>query len=87
MVLTAPKTLWEQAYDAVRRGRELARKRGHSRQHRRALLLLEQVKAQAQRQNLSLIWADEGFAGIDFEKQVQEQFGWKLEITFKEVEQ
>lgn len=52
-----------------------------------ALLLFERVKAQAWSQNLSLIWADEGFAGVDFEKKVRQDLGWTLEITVKEPAQ
>ena len=51
-----------------------------------ALLLFEKAKACAWSENLQLIWADGGFAGAEFEAQVQEQFGWKLDIGHKEVE-
>ena len=49
-----------------------------------ALLLFEKVKAAWWSSKLSLIWADEGFGGMEFETQVQQQFGWTLEIGIKE---
>jgi len=49
-----------------------------------ALLLFEKVKAASGSQNITLIWADEGFAGVDFEAQVQKEFGWQLDIGIKE---
>ena len=49
-----------------------------------ALLLFEKVKAASWSQDITLIWADEGFAGAEFEAQVQEEFGWKLDIGIKE---
>lgn len=49
-----------------------------------AWLLFEKVKAASWSQDITLIWADEGFAGAEFEAQVQEEFGWKLDIGIKE---
>ena len=49
-----------------------------------ALLLFEKVKAAPWSQSITLIWADEGFAGAEFEAQVQEEFGWTLDIGIKE---
>lgn len=49
-----------------------------------ALLLFEKVKAAWWSGKLTLIWADEGFGGMDFEAQVKEQFGWTLDIGIKE---
>ena len=46
-----------------------------------ALLLLEKVKGASWSQNLSLIWADEGFAGVEFEAQVLRDFRYTLEIS------
>ncbi len=45
-----------------------------------AWLLFEKIKATSWSQNLTLIWADEGFGGVDVEAPVQAQFGWKLDI-------
>jgi putative transposase len=50
-----------------------------------ALLLFEKVKACWWSRKLSLVWADEGFGGVEFEHQVKEQFGWTLEIGIKEA--
>ena len=49
-----------------------------------ALLLFEKVKEAWWSGKLTLIWADEGFGGADFEAQVKERFGWTLEIGSKE---
>jgi len=49
-----------------------------------ALLLFEKVKAAWWSSKLTLIWADEGFAGVDFEDQVKHEFGWTLDIGAKE---
>lgn len=48
-----------------------------------AWLLLEKLKTSVLGQNLKLIRADEGFAGVDWERQVQEHFGWRVEIVRK----
>ncbi len=45
-----------------------------------ALILFPKVKPAAWSQNLTLIWADEGFGGVDFEAQVKQEFGWKLSM-------
>ncbi len=45
-----------------------------------ALLLLAKAKSASWSQNISRIWADQGFSGVDFEASVQEQFGWTLDI-------
>ncbi len=49
-----------------------------------ALVLFHKVKAASWSQDLKTIWADEGFAGVDFEAQVLTEFGWKLDIGAKE---
>ena len=49
-----------------------------------AWLLFEKVKAAPWSRDITLIWADEGFAGAEFEAQVQKEFGWKLDIGIKE---
>jgi hypothetical protein len=49
-----------------------------------ALLSFEKVQAAWWSGQLSLIWADEGFGGEDFEAQVKKQFGWTLGIGAKE---
>jgi len=49
-----------------------------------ALVLLRKVKAASWSEDLKLIWADEGFAGVDFEAQIQAEFGWQLDIGQKE---
>ena len=49
-----------------------------------ALVLFQKVKAASWSQDLKLIWADEGFAGVDFEAQVLTEFGWELDIGQKE---
>ena len=49
-----------------------------------ALVLFRKVKAAPWSQDLTLIWADEGFAGADFEAQVRCEFGWKVDIGHKE---
>ena len=48
-----------------------------------AWLLLEKLKTSGLGQNLKLIRADEGFAGVDWERQMQEHFGWRVEIVRK----
>jgi len=48
-----------------------------------AWLLLEKLKASVLGQNIQLIRADEGFAGADWEQQVQTHFGWRVEIVRK----
>jgi len=48
-----------------------------------ALLLLAKVKEAWWSGKLTLIWADEGFSGVEFEEQVKQQFGWTLEIGTK----
>jgi len=48
-----------------------------------AWLLLEKLKASVLGQNIQLIRADEGFAGVDWEQQVQNHFGWRVEIVRK----
>jgi len=45
--------------------------------------LLEKLKASVLGQNIKLIRADEGFAGADWEQQVQKHFGWPVEIVRK----
>jgi putative transposase len=52
-----------------------------------ALLLFAKVQAAWWSGKLTLIWADEGFGGVEFEEQVQQQFGWTLEIGAKELGQ
>ena len=49
-----------------------------------ALILFEKVKAAAWSRNITLVWADEGFSGVEFEAQVQKEFGWELDIGIKE---
>ena len=49
--------------------------------------VFEKSKAQVWSQTLELVWADQGFAGVQFEQEVQEQFGWRLEIVSKPPEQ
>jgi len=49
-----------------------------------ALLLFEKVKDRCWSDKLTLIWADEGFGGVEFKAQVQQQYGWTLEIGAKE---
>jgi putative transposase len=49
-----------------------------------ALILFEKVKAAWWSRRLSLIWADKGFGGVDFEEQVKQQFGWTLDIGIKD---
>ncbi len=48
-----------------------------------ALILFAKVKAASWSQNLTLIWADDGFSGVDFEASVREKFGWKLDFGSK----
>ena len=49
-----------------------------------ALVLLAKVKEAPWSRNITRIWADQGFAGEEFEAQVQEQFGWTLDIKLPE---
>ena len=50
-----------------------------------ALLLFEKAKAAGWSHNITLVWADEGLGGVDFEAQVRQQCGsssvgsWTLE--------
>jgi len=48
-----------------------------------AWLMLEKLKTSVLGQNIKLIRADEGFAGSDWEQQVQNHFGWRVEIVRK----
>lgn len=52
-----------------------------------ALAVLIQAKKSAWSQNLQTIFADGGFAGEEFEAQVQEQLGWRLHIVQRDKEQ
>lgn len=47
------------------------------------------AKAQVQEwsQTLQVVWADEGFAGAEFEQEVAQCFDWRLEIVAKPKEQ
>ena len=45
--------------------------------------LLERLKASSLGQCVALIRADEGFAGADWEAQVQARLGWPVEIVHK----
>ena len=49
-----------------------------------ALLLFEKVKTSWWSGKRTLVWADEGFGGVDFEDQVKHEFGLTLEIGAKE---
>jgi transposase len=46
-----------------------------------ALALLIQVKRKAWWRNVQVVFADSGFAGADFERQIQDQCGVKLHIV------
>lgn len=48
-----------------------------------AWLLLQKLKTGVLGQSIRLIRADEGFAGADWEQQVQQHFEWKVEIVRK----
>ncbi len=50
-----------------------------------ALILFAKVKAASWSQNLTLIWADDGFSGVDFCVYVREKFGWQLDFGSKEA--
>ena len=52
-----------------------------------ALCLLVKVKKAAWSRNLRTIFADTGFGGEEFEQQIQEQLGYKLEIIRRNQEQ
>jgi putative transposase len=52
-----------------------------------ALRLLAKAKTASWSHNISRIWADQGFSGVDFEASVQEQFGWTLDIKLPEAGQ
>ena len=45
--------------------------------------LFKKAKEQTWSDTLEVVWADEGFAGADFEQEVPEQWGWRLEIVSK----
>ena len=45
--------------------------------------LLENLKASPLGQKIQLIRADQGFAGADWEGQVEAHFGWRVEIVRK----
>lgn len=45
--------------------------------------LMEKLKASPLAQNITLIRADEGFAGADWQARVQAHFGWRVEIVRK----
>ncbi len=49
-----------------------------------ALLLLAKAKSAPWSQNITRIWADQGFSGVDFEASVQARFGWTLDIKLPE---
>lgn len=46
-----------------------------------ALVLFAKVKAAPWSQEITRVWADQGFGGVEFEAAVQEHFGWTLDIT------
>jgi len=52
-----------------------------------ALAVLIAAKKKAWSAQLQTIFADGGFAGEEFEAQVQEQLGWKLHIVHRDKEQ
>lgn len=52
-----------------------------------ALAVLIAAKKRPWSQNLQTIFAHSGFAGEEFEAQVQEQLGWKLHIVHRDKEQ
>lgn len=52
-----------------------------------ALCLLVKVKKAAWSQNLQTVFADNGFAGEEFEQQIQEQLGYTLEIIRRDAQQ
>lgn len=49
--------------------------------------LLEKLKGSPLGQNITLIRADQGFAGAQWEAAVQAHFGWKVEIVGKSAGQ
>ncbi|RYE65554.1 MAG: IS5/IS1182 family transposase, partial [Oxalobacteraceae bacterium] len=51
-----------------------------------ALCLLVKVKKAAWSRNLRTIFADNGFGGEEFELQIKEQLGYKLEIVRRDKE-
>ena len=50
-------------------------------------LLMEKLKSSPLGQNIQLVRADQGFAGQEWERQVQEHFGWRVEIVRKPQDQ
>ena len=52
-----------------------------------ALAVLIKAKKSAWSAQLQTIFADSGFAGQEFEAQVQEQLGWNLHIVHRDKEQ
>ncbi len=52
-----------------------------------ALAVLIKAKKRPWSRNLKTIFADAGFAGEEFEAQVQEQLGWTLHIVHRDKEQ
>lgn len=48
-----------------------------------AKVLFGQAKALAACQSLQCVFADEGFEGVEFGKEVQREWGWRLEIVQK----
>ena len=48
-----------------------------------AELLFWRALPQQSSQRLELVWADGGFAGQEWEQQMQQQFGWRIEIVSK----
>ena len=52
-----------------------------------ALALLVPLRKMAWWQNVQVVFADAGFAGADFERQIQDQAGVKLEIVRRDPDQ
>lgn len=52
-----------------------------------AWLLLTKAKSAWWSRNITRIWADQGFSGVEFEASVQQQFGWTLDIKLPEAGQ
>ena len=48
-----------------------------------AAILFERAKRRLAAAKLQLVWADGGFAGQEWQAQMQEQFGWQVEIVAK----
>ena len=48
-----------------------------------AELLFWRALQQQSSQTLELVWADGGFAGQAWQEQMQQQFGWRIEIVSK----